>query len=89
MKQIFKFSGFDAFDDYFEDDKKAICGELYYYFVKLVKNRKLNPWFLYQFVGSFISNDKIEVMSIWDRSGIERDDVFVNFYGEREYIKSV
>ncbi|WP_270543880.1 ATP-grasp domain-containing protein [Butyricimonas paravirosa] len=43
MKQIFKFSGFDAFDDYFEDDKKAICGELYYYFVKLVKNRKLNP----------------------------------------------
>ena len=43
MKQVFKFRGFDAFDDYFKDDKKAIYGELYYYFVKLVKSRKLNP----------------------------------------------
>lgn len=43
IKQVFTFKGFDAFDDYFKDDKKAICGELYYYFYKFVKNRKLNP----------------------------------------------
>lgn len=43
MKQVFKFRGFDAFDDYRKDDKKAILGEMSYYFEKLVKNRKLNP----------------------------------------------
>ena len=43
MKQVFTFSGFDAFDDYFGDDKKAIWGEMIYYFEKLLKNRKLNP----------------------------------------------
>ena len=43
MKQVFKFRGFDAFDDYRKDDKKAILGEMAYYFEKLVKNRKLNP----------------------------------------------
>ena len=43
MKRVFKFRGFDAFDDYRKDDKKAILGEMSYYFEKLVKNRKLNP----------------------------------------------
>jgi predicted ATP-grasp superfamily ATP-dependent carboligase len=43
MKQVFKFRGFDAFDDYRKDDKGAILGEMSYYFEKLVKNRKLNP----------------------------------------------
>lgn len=43
MKQVFTFRGFDGFDDYFSDDKKAIWGEMSYYFEKLVKNRKLNP----------------------------------------------
>ena len=43
MKQVFKFRGFDAFDDYRKDDKKAILGEMVYYFEKLVKNGKLNP----------------------------------------------
>ena len=43
MKQVFSFRGFDAFDDFVKDDKKAILGEMYYYFEKLVKNRKLNP----------------------------------------------
>ena len=43
MKQIFKFSGFDGFDDYRKDDKKAILGEMSYYFEKLVKHGKLNP----------------------------------------------
>lgn len=43
MKQVAKFSGFDAFDDLRKDDKKAILGEFLYYFTKLVKNRKLNP----------------------------------------------
>lgn len=43
MKQVFTFRGFDGFDDYFSDDKKAILGEMIYYFEKLVKNRKLNP----------------------------------------------
>lgn len=43
MRQVFSFSGFDAFDDYYADDRKAIIGELSYYFAKLVKNRKLNP----------------------------------------------
>lgn len=43
MKQILKFRGFDAFDDYRKDDKRAIIGEFLYYFTKLVKNGKLNP----------------------------------------------
>ena len=43
MKQVFAFRGFDGFDDYFSDDKKAIWGEMSYYFEKLVKNKKLNP----------------------------------------------
>ena len=43
MKQVFSFRGFDGYDDYFKDDKKAIWGEMCYYFEKLVKNRKLNP----------------------------------------------
>lgn len=43
MKQVFKFRGFDAFDDYRKDDKRAILGEMSYYFEKLVRNRKLNP----------------------------------------------
>lgn len=43
MKQVFKFRGFDAFDDYRKDDKKAILGEMAYYFEKLVKHGKLNP----------------------------------------------
>ena len=42
-RQIMKFKGFDAFDDYRKDDKKAILGEFRYYFTKLVKNGKLNP----------------------------------------------
>lgn len=43
MKQVFTFRGFDGFDDYFIDDKKALWGEMSYYFEKLVKNGKLNP----------------------------------------------
>lgn len=43
MKQVFSFSGFDSFDDFFKDDKKAILGEMGYYFNKLIKNGKLNP----------------------------------------------
>lgn len=43
LKQVFTFRGFDAFDDYFKDDKKAIWGEMGYYLEKLMKNRKLNP----------------------------------------------
>lgn len=43
MKQVFSFRGFDAYDDYFKDDRKAILGEMWYYFEKLVKNGKLNP----------------------------------------------
>ena len=42
LKQIMSFQ-FDAFDDYYKDDKIAIIGELLYYFLKLVKNKKLNP----------------------------------------------
>ena len=41
--KVMKFSGFDAFDDFRADDKKAILGEMIYYLSKLVKNRKLNP----------------------------------------------
>ena len=43
MAQVFSFRGFEAYDDYFKDDKKAILGEMWYYFEKLVKNGKLNP----------------------------------------------
>lgn len=43
MKQVMKFSGFDAFDDFRKDDKRAILGEFAYYFTKLVKYGKLNP----------------------------------------------
>lgn len=43
MKQVFKFRGFDAFDDYRSDDKKAIFGEMSYYLEKLIKYGKLNP----------------------------------------------
>ena len=42
FKQIMSWN-FDAFDDYRREDKKAILGEFLYYFVKLVKNRKINP----------------------------------------------
>lgn len=43
MAQVFRFRGFDAFDDFFKDDKQAILGEMWYYFEKLIRNRKLNP----------------------------------------------
>ncbi len=43
MRKVAKFSGFDAFDDFRKDDKKAILGEMVYYLSKLIKNRKLNP----------------------------------------------
>ena len=43
MNRVFSFKGFDAFDDFNKDDKKAIMGEMIYYFDKLIKNRKLNP----------------------------------------------
>lgn len=43
MKQVLKFRGFDAFDDYRKDDKRAIIGEMSYYLGKLVKSGKLNP----------------------------------------------
>lgn len=42
-KMCFSFRGFDAFDDFCWDDKKAILGEFSYYFEKLIKNGKLNP----------------------------------------------
>lgn len=43
LRKVAKFSGFDAFDDFRKDDKKAILGEMAYYLSKLIKNRKLNP----------------------------------------------
>ena len=43
LRRVFSFSGFDAFDDFFNDDKKAIVGEMWYYFGKLIRNGKLNP----------------------------------------------
>ena len=43
LKRISSFKGFSAFDDFYNDDKKAILGEFFYYFEKLIKNRKLNP----------------------------------------------
>lgn len=43
LKRVFSFRGFDAFDDYCKEDKRAIVGEFRYYFEKLIKNGKLNP----------------------------------------------
>lgn len=43
MNRVFTFKGFDAYDDFCGDDKKAILGEFRYYLEKLIKNRKLNP----------------------------------------------
>lgn len=43
LRQIFNFRGFDGYDDFCKDDKKAILGEFSYYLQKLIKNRKLNP----------------------------------------------
>ncbi len=43
MKKVAAFRGFDAFDDFRADDKRAILGEMAYYLTKLIKNRKLNP----------------------------------------------
>lgn len=43
MRQVFKFKGFDAYDDYDKTDRKAIFGEMSYYLAKLIKNGKLNP----------------------------------------------
>ena len=43
LKRVFSFKGFDAFDDYCKEDKKAILGEFSYYFDKLIKSGKLNP----------------------------------------------
>lgn len=42
-KKALAFKGFDAFDDYRSDDRRAIWGEMSYYFGKLIKNGKLNP----------------------------------------------
>lgn len=42
FRQILSWN-FNAFDDYRREDKKAILGEFLYYFIKLVKNKKLNP----------------------------------------------
>ena len=43
LRRVFSFSGFDAYDDFCKDDKRAILGEFRYYFGKLLKNGKLNP----------------------------------------------
>lgn len=43
LRRVFSFSGFDAYDDFCKDDKRAILGEFSYYFRKLLKNGKLNP----------------------------------------------
>ncbi|GAB6866672.1 MULTISPECIES: ATP-grasp domain-containing protein [Bacteroides] len=42
LKALLNFK-FDGFDDYEKGDLKALWGEMVYYFVKLVKNKKLNP----------------------------------------------
>ena len=42
-KQALTFKGFDAFDDFRKDDRRAILGEMIYYLGKLIKNGKLNP----------------------------------------------
>lgn len=43
LRRVFSFSGFDAYDDFCKEDKRAIIGEFSYYFGKLLKNGKLNP----------------------------------------------
>lgn len=43
LKRVFSFKGFDAYDDFCKDDKKAIWGEFRYYLEKLIKSGKLNP----------------------------------------------
>lgn len=43
LKRILSFKGFDAYDDFCMEDKKAILGEFRYYLIKLINNRKLNP----------------------------------------------
>ena len=43
LRQVARFHGFDAFDDFRWDDKFAILGEMGYYLGKLVKSGKLNP----------------------------------------------
>ena len=43
LRQVARLSGFDAFDDFRKDDKRAILGEMGYYLGKLVKSGKLNP----------------------------------------------
>ena len=43
LRQVARFRGFDAFDDFRWDDKRAILGEMGYYLGKLVKSGKLNP----------------------------------------------
>lgn len=43
MRRVFSLCGFDGFDDFHLDDIKAFLGEACYYFLKLVKNGKLNP----------------------------------------------
>ena len=43
LRQVARFSGFDAFDDFRKDDKRAILGEMGYYLGKLVMSGKLNP----------------------------------------------
>ena len=43
LRQVLRFRGFDAFDDFRRDDKRAILGEMGYYLGKLVKSGKLNP----------------------------------------------
>lgn len=43
LRQVARFRGFDAFDDFCNDDKRAILGEMGYYLGKLVKSGKLNP----------------------------------------------
>ena len=43
FKQALSFKGFDAFDDFRSDDRRAFYGEMSYYFGKLLKNGKLNP----------------------------------------------
>lgn len=42
-KQALTFRGFDAYDDYRKDDRRAIWGEMSYYLGKLIKKGKLNP----------------------------------------------
>lgn len=43
MRKVFSLKGFDGFDDYDKTDRKAILGEMMYYIMKLIRNRKLNP----------------------------------------------